>query len=74
VRDIRVCWRFKTDIGTVDYVLQQIRAAEMAYTLKKDPDAVGTPVCWAEMDDGDIAWWPNSMQGEPVVQLLPHVS
>jgi hypothetical protein len=69
--DALVYWRFDEGPGAIHYVMLQIRADEMKRIRKKDPDAIGTPLYWALMDDGDVAWWPNSRQGEPVVHPLP---
>lgn len=67
----KVAWRMPNGI---DYLLTEARPKDMREMIKKDPDKLGIPCYWARMEDGDLWWWPFSMEGEFLVKVNDEVS
>lgn len=34
-------------------------------------DILGIPTIWCRLPNGDFDWFPDTMEGEPVVELIP---
>ena len=61
---MQVCWR----IDNINYMLMQVRPNELRMVRKKCRDLLGIPYMYCVLDDGDVEWFPDSMQGMPVVR------
>ncbi len=65
-RIIQVCWH----IHGIDYVMMEVQPYEMKAVLKKHSDMLGIPTMYAIID-GEVEWWPQCKNGEPVVVVAP---
>jgi hypothetical protein len=63
---INVYWR----IGEMHYPMMHVLPAQIKRIRKKSPDLMSIPTMFALTDDGDIEWFPDCMEGEPVVSML----
>lgn len=50
------------------YAMFEIRPAEMERVLREYPDMTGIPASYAIVD-GEVKWWPQSMEGEFVLVM-----
>lgn len=52
----------------MNYQLMEVRPQEFDRITKGIADIIGVPKIYT-LRDGDVEWWPQSMEGEPVVVL-----
>lgn len=64
-RIANVCWR----IGGIDYVMMYVQLEEMKRMRDKNQDLLGIPIAYAFDKEGDVQWFPDCLQGEPVIRL-----
>lgn len=58
-----VCWR----LMKCEYAMMEVSPQEVLYAKKRFPDLLGIPYMYAISDD-DVEWFPDSMDGGPVVR------
>lgn len=63
---MKVVWRMPDG---VDYVMMQVKPGHLQHLFRTYPTQLGIPTFWARMPDGDFAWWPDSLTGEPAVRV-----
>ena len=61
--NMQVCWR----IDNIDYVLMRVRPDELRTARKNIPNMVTRPCMYAMLENGDVEWWPDCMEGWPVI-------
>lgn len=66
MRVMEVFW--KMDDG-IYFAMMQVRMIEIAEARKRRPGLLATPYMYALTYDGDVEWFPDSMEGMPVVKL-----
>ncbi len=60
---MQVCWR----IDNIDFVLMRVRPDELRRFRKSAPGLLGRPYMYAMLENGDVEWFPDSMEGWPVI-------
>lgn len=65
---MRVSWFYRGNY----YAMKEVPPVEIAALRRRiSSDILGVPTIWCRYMNGDFDWFPDCMEGEPVVEILP---